>query len=113
MIIRKGQISDLSRIMEMYASCVKGMIKNGIDQWDENYPNPKIITSDINSETYYVAERNGDILGGVNIDRNQDKTYLDINWEDQSPYFLVVHRLAAKEEVWGRKVGKNLMIFAN
>tara|TARA_B100001142_G_scaffold275497_2_gene283950 strand:+ start:1308 stop:1811 length:504 start_codon:yes stop_codon:yes gene_type:complete len=112
MIIRKGQISDLSRIMEMYASCVKGMIKNGIDQWDENYPNPKIITSDINSETYYVAERNGDILGGVNIDRNQDKTYLDINWEDQSPYFLVVHRLAAKEEFWGRKVGKNLMIFA-
>ena len=43
MIIRKAKKSDLKDIMLMYKSCVNGMIKNGIDQWDETYPNSKII----------------------------------------------------------------------
>ena len=39
----------------MYKSCVNGMIKNGIDQWDETYPNSKIIKKDLEAMTYYVA----------------------------------------------------------
>ena len=112
MKIRKAKISDLSKIMEMYSSCVKGMIKSGVDQWDENYPNAEIISSDLKSETYYVAENKGHIIGGINIDQNQDNTYLDIDWEDQSNSFLVVHRLAIKEEYLGKKIGKKLMLFA-
>ena len=42
MIIRKAEISDLENIMLMYKSCVTGMLKNGIDQWDETYPNTRI-----------------------------------------------------------------------
>ena len=56
MRIRKGKKSDLQNIMKMYNSCVKGMIKNGIDQWDESYPNAEIISEDLNMMTYYVAE---------------------------------------------------------
>ena len=41
-----------------------------------------------------------------------DKTYLDINWEDKSDCFLVVHRLGVKEEFWDKKIGKDLMIFS-
>ena len=47
MIIRKAKKSDLKDIMLMYKSCVNGMIKNGIDQWDETYPNSKIIKKDL------------------------------------------------------------------
>ena len=43
MIIRKAEISDLGNIMLMYKSCVAGMIANGIDQWDETYPNTEVI----------------------------------------------------------------------
>ena len=39
MIIRKANKVDLENIMKMYKSCVKGMITNGIDQWDDTYPN--------------------------------------------------------------------------
>jgi len=112
MIIRKAQISDLENIMKMYTSCVKGMIKNGIDQWDDTYPNTEVITKDLEKKSYYVAEIEGEIIGGINIDRNQDKTYLEIDWEDTSDSFLVVHRLGVKEEFWKKKIGKKLMIFA-
>tara|TARA_B100001175_G_scaffold301379_1_gene294431 strand:- start:212 stop:715 length:504 start_codon:yes stop_codon:yes gene_type:complete len=112
MIIRKAIISDLNDIMKMYNSCVSGMIKNGIDQWDESYPNFKIISKDLKLGTYFVAELNNQIVGGINIDQEQDPTYLNILWKDRSNQFLVVHRLAVKEENWGFGVGKRLMNYA-
>jgi GNAT superfamily N-acetyltransferase len=111
MIIRKGILADLDGIMHMYNSCVKRMIKNGIDQWDDTYPNTEIISEDLNVGTYYVAEMEGAIIGGVNIDKNQDTTYLALDWEDKSDSFLVVHRLGVKEEFWNKKIGKDLMLF--
>ena len=112
MKIRIAKKSDLGNIMRMYNSCVNGMIKNGIDQWDESYPNREIISEDINSKTYYILEIQEQVVGGINIDNNQDPTYLDINWRDNSNAFLVVHRLAVKEEFWNKKIGKSLMLFA-
>ena len=47
MIIRKANKSDLENIMLMYKSCVKGMIANDIDQWDETYPNAEVIIEDL------------------------------------------------------------------
>ena len=91
MMIRKAKISDLNDIMRMYNSCVSGMIKNGIDQWDESYPNSEIISEDLRLGTYFIAELNNQIIGGLNIDQEQDPTYLDILWEDRSNQFLVVH----------------------
>ena len=111
MIIRKAEISDLENIMLMYKSCVAGMLENGIDQWDESYPNTEVIMEDLIAQTYFVAIENNIIIGGINIDQNQDKTYLEIDWEDKSDSFLVVHRLAVKEEFWNKKIGKDLMLF--
>tara|TARA_Y100000588_G_C14237018_1_gene917793 strand:- start:1599 stop:2120 length:522 start_codon:yes stop_codon:yes gene_type:complete len=112
MKIRKANISDLSNIMEMYKSCVQGMIKNDIDQWDKSYPNSEVITNDLENTTYYVATINKEIIGGINIDQIQDNTYLDIDWQDKTNAFLVVHRLAVKEAFWNKKIGKELMLFA-
>ena len=71
----------------------------------------EIIEYDIKQNTYYVIENSREIIGGINIDQNQDKAYHDINWEDNSVLFLVVHRLAVKEEFWNKKIGKKLMLF--
>jgi putative N-acetylmannosamine-6-phosphate epimerase len=54
MIIRQANINDIENIMKMYDSCVIGMIKIGIDQWDSSYPNKEIILKDIQSKTFYV-----------------------------------------------------------
>ena len=111
MIIRRANIGDIENIMEMYKSCVSAMLEIGIDQWDASYPNIEIITSDIKAETFYVAEINAKIIGGINIDQNQDKAYSGINWQDISNSFLVVHRLAVRKDFWNKSIGKNLMLF--
>jgi ribosomal protein S18 acetylase RimI-like enzyme len=111
MIIRKANKSDLGNIMLMYNSCVNGMLKNGIDQWDSSYPNVDVILADLKARTYFVAEENGEIIGGINIDQNQDDTYLALDWEDKRNQFLVVHRLAVKVEFWNDGIGKSLMLF--
>jgi len=111
MTIRKAYKEDLIKIMKMYESCVAGMIKNGIDQWDDTYPDTQTIAQDLENQTYYVAEDKEVIVGGINIDKNQDLTYLDVNWQDISNQFLVVHRLGVKEKNWGDGIGKDLMIF--
>ena len=112
MIIRKAKINDLDEIMNMYASCVDGMQKANIDQWDSTYPNRKIISEDIRNKSFYIFLINDKIIGGINIDKIQDKTYLDIEWKDKSNKFLVVHRLAVRQEFWKKGIGNKLMIFA-
>jgi len=111
MIIRKANKTDLDNIMLMYKSCVKGMLANDIDQWDATYPNSGVIMRDLIAQSYFVALENGIIIGGINIDENQDKTYLTIDWKDKKNQFLVVHRLGVKEEFWNKKIGKELMLF--
>ena len=112
MKIRKGRVFEIDEIMEMYYSCVKGMIAANIDQWDSLYPNKKIILEDLKNETFYILTIDGKIIGGINIDKIQDKTYLDINWKDTENKFLIVHRLAVRKEYWKKGIGKELMNFA-
>ena len=111
MIIRKAEISDLENIMLMYKSCVAGMIASGIDQWDESYPNTEVIMEDLIAQTYFVFIENDIIIAGINIDQNQDDTYLALDWKDKKNQFLVVHRLAVKVEFWNDGIGKSLMLF--
>ena len=111
-MIRKAKINELDKIMNMYASCVDGMQKANIDQWDSTYPNRKIISKDIRNKTFYIFLINDEIIGGINIDKIQDKTYLDIKWKDKGNKFLVVHRLAVRQEFWKKGIGNKLMIFA-
>ena len=111
MKIKLAKISDLNSIMKMYKSCVEGMIKNGIDQWDSSYPNSEVIQEDIKNGTYFIGKIEGEIVGGINIDQKQDSTYLDIDWKDTSDSFLVVHRLGVMQEFWNKKIGKDLMLF--
>ena len=112
MKIRKAEITEIDKIMNMYSSCVNGMLDLNIDQWDSSYPNKNVISEDINNQTFYILLINNVIIGGVNIDKIQDKTYLNIEWEDHENKFLVVHRLAVRKEYWNKGIGKKLMFFA-
>lgn len=111
MKIRKANLEDIDNIMHMYNSCVRGMIDEGINQWDSTYPNKQIILNDIKYSTFFVVEIKKEIVAGINIDKNQDYTYKSIKWHDTTNSFLVVHRLAVKKEYWNKKIGKKLMLF--
>ena len=83
--------------------------KNKIDQWDSSYPNSEIIKADIKASTYYIAEINNKIIGGINIDQNQDPTYLKISWQDKSNSFSSPP-ISSKRRVLGRKYWKKINV---
>lgn len=112
MIIKQAETQDLDAIMEMYASCVEGMLALDIDQWDESYPNRAIIEQDLKDASYYIGILEGEIVAGMRVDNLQDPTYLNIDWADKSNNFMVVHRLGSKTKVWNKGVGKQMMDFA-
>ena len=112
MIIRKGKKNELDDIMQVYKSCVSGMIALGIDQWDESYPNREIIEQDLEIGDYYVGLIDNEIVAGIKIDSVQDSTYLTVDWADKTNNFMVVHRLCSKTKVWNQGVGKKMMEFA-
>tara|TARA_B100001113_G_scaffold331845_1_gene308471 strand:- start:380 stop:880 length:501 start_codon:yes stop_codon:yes gene_type:complete len=107
-----ADLKNLDAIMEMYTSCVEGMLDLEIDQWDEHYPNRKIIEQDLKEACYYIGVLDNEIVAGMRLDKIQDPTYLSINWADKSNNFMVVHRLGLKTKVWNRGIGKQMMVFA-
>ena len=70
-MIRKAKINELDEIMNMYASCVDGMQKANIDQWDSTYPNRKLVSADIRYNSCYIFLINVKISGGIIIDKSQ------------------------------------------
>ena len=112
MKISLADINDLNEIMEMYKSCVRGMEKHKITQWDKTYPNKDVIKNDIILKTYYIAKNNNLIVGGVNIDQKEDVAYQNIKWEGSQKESLIVHRLAVRYNFWKQNIGYQLMLHA-
>ena len=112
MRIIQAKAQHLETIMEMYASCVQGMLALGIDQWDASYPNRSIIEQDLKDACYYIGVLDNELVAGMRIDNIQDPTYLSIDWADKSNNCMVVHRLGSKTKVWNKGIGKQMMDFA-
>jgi len=98
MDIVKGQEQDIPDIMHMFSKCVEHMESQGIDQWNEYYPNRNIIENDIEDEHCYVLKDNGKCIAYVAIDEEQPPEYRQVNWIFNGRKVLVIHRLAVHPE---------------
>jgi GNAT superfamily N-acetyltransferase len=103
-----GHIPSVDRII---SACMQTMRMNGIYQWDEIYPNRKIISNDIKSRSMYVVEYNNVCIAAVTLDRKQEPAYMNIAWSGGEPA-LVVHRLCVALDYQGKGIGGRLMDFA-
>ena len=101
MRIRRSEIQDLDRIMEIYAYARKFMAEHGNpNQWGPTcWPPEDLIRRDIAAGCSYVCENgSGKIIGTFFFTQGPDiePTYREITdgaWLDGSPYG-VVHRIA-------------------
>ena len=112
-MISAAELSELDNILALTRACGKHMRENGIDQWDENYPDIDSLRGDIESQTLFAYRENGEVIGIVVLNEKQDEEYYQINWstsEDQRN--LVVHRLAVLPDHQGKGIARKLMDFA-
>lgn len=101
MYVRKTELSDLDRVMEIYAEARRFMKAHGNpDQWGAtNWPPQSVIEHDIAERNSYVCVGEGERIVGVFYyvhGKDIEPCYIDITdggWFGESEYG-VVHRIA-------------------
>ena len=97
MEVRKANMSDLEKILEIYAGAREFMRNNGNpSQWGGSYPEVETVKEDIDGGNLQLICENGEILGVFAFFEEGDKDYLHINgaWLNSLP-FAAIHRVAS------------------
>ena len=106
MKFQKAKISDIPEIMEIIKEAQKYLKKEGIDQWQNNYPNSETLKEDIKNNNSYLLKKENRILATAAIIFGEDPTYNYIEggeWISEDEYG-VIHRAAVAKDYKGRGV---------
>jgi ribosomal protein S18 acetylase RimI-like enzyme len=109
--IRPGLIEELPCLCTMVSLVVRHMKNQGIDQWDELYPNQANLAQDLESRSLHVLEKAGEIMGFVVLNEFQSPEYETVPWRYQGRV-LAVHRLTIAPACQRQRLGSLLMDFA-
>ena len=96
MEFRKAFESDANSIMSIINQAQGYFKKQGIDQWQDNYPNYETVYNDIANNYGYVLLKDNTIIGTVAVSFDGEKTYeyiYDGKWLSDGEY-AVIHRMA-------------------
>ncbi|MCI1858907.1 MAG: GNAT family N-acetyltransferase [Sporolactobacillus sp.] len=110
-VFRRTHEADVDRVMEIIAQAQRFFQARKIDQWQNGYPNPQSIISDIRNGYGYVLEKAGRIVATAAISFDGEPTYrriVDGRWSTDEPY-AVVHRIAVESSEKGAGLASTIM----
>lgn len=96
MKLRKSTQNDVEAIMRIIKQAQEYFKNQGINQWQNNYPNEEVVNSDIAKGHSYVLEKHGKIVATSVISFDKEETYdviYDGQWITDNKY-AVIHRVA-------------------
>lgn len=103
MEFRKSAKSDVDGIMNIIKQAQAYFKEQGIDQWQNNYPNYETINNDIDNGISYVLLKDNKIVATAAISFDGEKTYSSIydgEWLSNGEY-AVIHRVAVDNNYKG------------
>lgn len=112
MNIIKATESEAELILDIFKECTKYLQREGITQWNENYPSITTILRDITSNSVYVLKENNNYYGVFTLSKRPEPEFDDINWRTKEKESLFVYRLAISPLLRGQGYGKKMMDFA-
>lgn len=99
----------MQTVYAIFRDAIEHMNQNGIPQWDEIYPTPEILDTDLKNEQLYVAETEaGEVVAAVVLNEECHPDYQTTIWQSHAPY-VIVHRLCVSPAAQGGGVGRGLM----
>lgn len=114
MMIRKSTASDLLQIMKIIHQAQQYFGSQGIDQWQNGYPNEHSILHDIETGSSYVFIEDDRILATFCLSFDGEETYERIyegQWLSNAPYG-VIHRIAVEAHQKGRGIAAQILSYA-
>lgn len=94
---------DLGEILELIAEAQEYFRSQGIDQWQNGYPNADVIGEDIANGWGYALRENGHVIAYSCISLEKEPTYSRIEdgkWHEDASYG-VLHRVAVRNRCKG------------
>ncbi|MUH35796.1 GNAT family N-acetyltransferase [Zobellia amurskyensis] len=111
-MVRPAKLSEIPQILNITRACAATMIKNGIYQWNENYPSQQAFESDIERGELYVLEEDGQIIGTIVLSTLMDEEYVPIEWLTPSDKNIYIHRVSVHPDFQGKGMAQKMMAFA-
>lgn len=102
-------MDDLNRIEELYKKCTLNLIKKGLFQWDNNYPNINTYINAINDKTQYIFEDDNELIGSAILNEYQSEDWSLVNWNYNDGKILVLHALAINPSIQGKGYGQKVL----
>ena len=104
--------ADLPELLALKDACIAQMRGDGIEQWDEVYPDAAVFSRDLAAGTLHVLREGGDIIACVTLDTAHDPLWQGMDWSAAGEPAAVVHRLMVHPAAQGRGLAKQLMAHA-
>ncbi len=104
MEFHRASEEDAQRIMEIIGQAQGYLKAQGVNQWQNNYPNISTVMNDIDNQDCYVLRDSGRVIATVTVVFGREKTYAAIyegEWLSSNEY-ATIHRLAVDAGYKGR-----------
>ncbi|WWU64031.1 GNAT family N-acetyltransferase [Clostridium baratii] len=111
MKLRKSVNEDINNIMQIIDEAKEAIKEQGIDQWQNGYPNADVIRNDILNNDSYVFIKNNEIVATLAVSFDGEKTYdkiYDGNWISNDE-FAVIHRIAITSKYKGTGIASEII----
>jgi len=109
---RKATSADIEAIWQILQYAILRRKMDGSTQWQDGYPNPGVLNSDIKKDAAFVLLQGDKIIGYIAIMINDEPQYTEIQgkWLSDGD-FVVFHRVALSKAYSGKGLGKLFMNF--
>jgi len=112
MALRLATDDDLAPLLALKDACIARIRTDGIEQWDEVYPDAAVFARDLAAGTLHVLREGDGILGCVTLDTTHDPLWQGMAWSAAGAPAAAVHRLMVHPAAQGRGLAKRLMAHA-
>lgn len=107
MKLRLTTTSDLDAVMKIINQAKTYFKEQGINQWQDGYPNETSIINDIKQQEAYVLDIDGEIIATAMISKAAEPNYnyIEGKWLQTADY-IVIHRIAIRNDHKGNSLAK-------
>lgn len=109
LLFRKGEKEDLQEVYELFVKGIEEMTANGIEQWDEVYPNRDDLSEDLEQEELFVGVAGDEIAVAFVLNKDCDEQYENGSWTLVTENYKVIHRLCVHPKFQNKGFGKQAL----
>lgn len=105
MELRKAVLADGPAVEKLYQEAREFLHSQGVDQWQDGYPNGETFRADVSEGNAWVLEDQGQVVGTAYLGMGKEPTYAKIyegTWGEEPETYAFLHRIAVAGSCKGK-----------